>query len=243
MSAAFLAVLVAAAVAAGALGAVTGVGIGSALVPLVALRTDLKLAVAIVAAPHLVGGLVRAVQLWRRIDRRAFVRFGIVCAVASIAGALVHTRIDTRFVAYVFAGLLVLAGIVAALGVAERVKLGTRGAWVTGALSGFFGGFAGEQGGLRAVGLLGFDLDKEAFVATSTAVGVVVDAARLPVYLASEWPLIVTRTGVVAIVVTTAGVLVGTLGGGVLLKQIPERAFHRVLGGALVLIGVLLLAH
>ncbi len=44
---------------------VTGVGIGSALVPLVAVRVGLKVAIAIVAAPHLIGGLARAMQLRR----------------------------------------------------------------------------------------------------------------------------------------------------------------------------------
>src|SRR6476646_2846128 len=35
--------------------------------------------------------------------------------------------------------------------------------------------------------LLGFDVPKESFVATAKAIGLVVDGARMPVYLATEW--------------------------------------------------------
>ena len=52
-----------------------------------------------------------------------------------------------------------------------------------GLVSGFFGGVAGNQGGLRAAALSAFRLSPGAFVATATATGLLVDAARAPVYL------------------------------------------------------------
>ena len=39
--------------------------------------------------------------------------------------------------------------------------------------------------------MLGFDVPKESYVATATAVGLIVDLARLPVYLAIRWRRIV----------------------------------------------------
>ena len=60
-----------------------------------------------------------------------------------------------------------------------------------------------SQGGIRSAAMLGFDLPKERFVATATAIALLVDAARMPVYVvvergsvASIWPLVLIATWV-----------------------------------------------
>src|SRR5439155_23613655 len=83
----FPAVVLAASVAAGAISAVAGFGIGSVLTPVVATRYDLQLAVAAVSLPHVVGTAVRFAMLRRHIDRHVLVRFGIPSALGGLAGA------------------------------------------------------------------------------------------------------------------------------------------------------------
>src|SRR5690242_2059355 len=58
------------AVLAGAVASVAGFGIGSLLTPLLALRTGMRLAVAVVSVPHLAGTLLRFWQLKGQVDRR-----------------------------------------------------------------------------------------------------------------------------------------------------------------------------
>ncbi len=101
--------------------------------------------------------------------------------------------------------VLVRFGLASAAGRARR-RAAPRTIGEPGALSGVFGGLVGNQGGIRSAALLGFDLPREAFVATATAVGVIVDLARMPVYLATSagaiaasWRLVVAL-GVVIIV-------------------------------------------
>jgi hypothetical protein len=53
---------------------------------------------------------------------------------------------------------------------------------VAGAVSGAFGGLVGNQGGIRSAALMGFEIDKQGFVATATAIALVVDIFRMPVY-------------------------------------------------------------
>src|ERR671910_2336842 len=84
--------------------------------------------------------------------------------------------------------LLVLAGITEFTRWMERVHWGRRAAWIAGATSGVLGGLVGNQGGIRTAAMLGFDVPKESFVATATAVALFVDGARLPVYLARQRP-------------------------------------------------------
>jgi uncharacterized membrane protein YfcA len=169
------------------------------------------------------------------------VRFGVVCAFASLFGALLHHYASSAIVTYTFAALLILAGIFALTGLADRFHLHRPWTYVAGGFTGFFGGFAGEQGGLRAVGMMGFDLEKEAFVATSTAIGVAIDAFRMPGYAIVDHAAFAEQPLVIAIMV--AGVTVGTLAGARLLDRIPERLFRYVLAIALIAMGTLLIKH
>jgi uncharacterized membrane protein YfcA len=88
--------------------------------------------------------------------------------------------------------------------------------------------------------MLGFDVPKESFVATATAIGLFVDFARLPVYLATQWREI---AGVWPGVLTaTAGVIVGTAVGTRVLGRIPQRIFRRVVAVLLLGLGIYMLA-
>jgi hypothetical protein len=208
-------------------------------VPLFAVRLEFKTAVAAATLPHLVGSAMRTVQLWREVDRRLLVRFGLLSAVGGLFGALLHARVSSPVITYLFAGLLVVAGLLGLLGLSEKVRLGGAAAWIAGAVSGFFGGLAGEQGGLRAVGLLGFQLRRETFVATATAVAVVVDVVRAPVYVVTQWSSL--RPAAAYIAGACAAVVVGTWVGGSLRRRIPEATFRRVVSGVILAIAVLLL--
>src|SRR6185503_20412587 len=98
-------------------------------------------------------------------DRRVFVNFGVFSAAGGLLGAILSTRAKSPTLGIVFGSLLIFAGLTGLLGLTERVRLGRRAAWIAGALSGFFGGLVGNQGGIRSAGLLGFDVGKEALVA------------------------------------------------------------------------------
>jgi uncharacterized membrane protein YfcA len=114
-------------------------------------------------------------------------------------------------------------------------------AWIAGALSGLLGGLVGNQGGIRSAALVGFDLPKGQFVATATAVGLVVDAARMPVYIATQYESMARAWSL--ILVATVGVIIGTLLGSRLLQRLPEARFRRVLAVMLGALGVLMLTR
>jgi uncharacterized protein len=235
----FQLLLAAASLAAGAIAAVTGFGIGSILTPVVALQTGTKIAVAAVAIPHFVGTAQRFWILRRHVDRRVLLGFGIASAIGGLTGALLHQRASGRALAIAFGSLLLLASISELTGWIARVRWGRRVGWIAGAISGLFGGLVGNQGGIRSAAMLGFEVPKESFVATATAVGLFVDVARLPVYLILEgrevarlWPLLVLSTLCVAL-----GTLVGTR----MLRRIDERVFRRAVAVLLLVLGVYML--
>lgn len=223
----FPALLALASLVAGGVAAVVGFGIGSLLTPTLAVQTGTKLAVAAVAIPHFVGSLQRFWLLRAHVDRRVLIGFGVTSAVGGLIGALLHTRVSNRGLAIVFGGLLLLAGISELSGWIQKVRWGRRAAWVAGALSGAFGGLVGNQGGIRSAAMLGFDVPRTSFVATATAIALFVDAARLPVYLATQWREMAAAWPL--ILVSTIGVVVGTAFGTRVLGRIPERAFRRII--------------
>src|SRR5204862_3202420 len=113
--------------------------------------------------------------------------FGAASAIGGLAGAALQGIVQSAALAVVFGLLLLFAGLGSLTGFAQRMRFsGRRSALVGGALSGLLGGLVGNQGGIRAAALLGFDVQREAFVATATAVALIVDGARIPIYLATQ---------------------------------------------------------
>lgn len=224
------------AVVAGGLASVAGFGIGSLLTPIFALSIGTKLAVAAVSIPHLIGSAQRFWRLRHAIDHRVLWSFGITSAAGGLIGALLHNQAGNRALSIVFGALLILAGASQLTGFMERIRWGRTAAWIAGGVSGLFGGMVGNQGGIRTAAMLGFDVPRDSFVATATAIALFVDAARMPVYAAvsgrellGEWRLILAGT---------VGVVIGTAIGTRLLSRIPQQVFRRVIGVLLVALGI-----
>jgi uncharacterized protein len=237
----FLVVVTAASVLAGATAAVAGFGIGSLLTPLIALRFETSIAVALVALPHAAATTLRAWRLRDAVDWKVFRQFGIWSAVGGVAGALLFARLSSPALTRILGALLLLTAISGLSAWAQRVRLPPWAAWMLGVLSGFFGGIVGNQGGLRAGALLGLGLAPAAFVATSTMSGVIVDIARTPVYVARQGDAIVAAWQLVLL--ATAGTLVGTvLGEKVLLGLSPGR-FRQLIAVLIGALGIWLLTQ
>jgi uncharacterized membrane protein YfcA len=233
----FEALVAVAALAGGVIASLAGFGIGSLITPIFAMRYGMKLAVAMVAVPHVAGTALRFWFLRRALDRHVMLTFGVTSALGGLTGAVLHHWIGGKILAYVLAALLIFAGITGLLGI--TLKFGRTGAWIAGALSGLLGGLVGNQGGIRAGAMLGFDVPKEAFVATATAVALLIDGARLPIYLYTDGAKLEPVWGTIAI--ATVAVLLGTLIGRLVLGRIRDETFKRVVSGLILLLGISML--
>ena len=230
----------AAAVVAGAIAAVSGFGIGSLLTPILMLSMPTAHAVAVVAIPHALATTIRFFRLRSDVHLPTFKQFGIASAAGGLMGAALQSRLASPALTIVLASLLVLAGATELA--RRRVPLPETGAWrlLGGTLSGFFGGLVGNQGGIRAAALLGFQLQPRQIVATATASALLVDAARVPIYFLTAGPVIggATRLWIAA----SVGVTIGTFLGVPVLSRIPESRYRRLVGALLLLLGLSLFA-
>lgn len=238
---AFLLLVFVAAVLAGGIASVSGFGIGSLLTPLLSLVVETKLAVAAVSVPHVVATGFRFWLMRKDVDRRLLWSFGLMSAAGGLTGAVLQIYLNSPVLTAVFGVLLILTGLMGLTGLSQRLRFHGWVAWVAGAISGMLGGLVGNQGGIRSAAMLGFDVSRQAFVATATAVGLIVDGARLPVYLLTQgreiaalWPVLVAAT---------VGALLGTVVGARVLKQIPEGIYRRIISALILALGVYMLSR
>lgn len=232
-------IILIASIVAGAIASITGFGIGSILTPILSVWMDGRVAVAIVSVPHLAGTALRFAMIKSYVDRQVMWRFGLASAAGGLIGALLHSRVGGSRLMLLLAGLLLFVAIMELSGLATRMRFTGVVAWFAGVVSGLLGGLVGNQGGIRSAALLGFELRPSAFVATATAIALFVDGARMPVYVATSgsdmW------AGGQPMAVAAIGVIIGTIAGARVLKNIPESAFRKVVAIVLAALGAALL--
>jgi uncharacterized protein len=219
---------------------VSGFGIGSLLTPILMISMPTSHAVAIVAIPHAIATGIRWLRLRSDIHRATFREFGIASAAGGLAGAALQSQLASPVLTVVLGSLLIMAGTAEL--VERRLPLPETPFWrlLGGIFSGLFGGLVGNQGGIRAAALLGFHLTPRQLVATATASALLVDAARVPIYLYTHGDVI--ADAVPLWVAASAGAILGTFIGVPVLSRIPEAIYRRLLGGLLFLLGLTLLA-
>lgn len=212
------------------------------LTPVLALQVDTRLAVAAVSIPHLIGTALRfALMRGHVVDRRVLRSFGLTSAAGGLTGAMLYGVASNTGLTILFGVLLLFAAFSEMTGLARHMRFRGWVAWVAGALSGMLGGLVGNQGGIRSAALIGFNLRKELFVGTATAIALFVDGARVPIYLYTQHDEMrhVLAWIVLAILAVVAGTLIGTKA----LGRIPDIWFRRVLALMLAVLGMAMLTR
>jgi len=232
---------------------ISGFGLGTLLLPVFALFFPLELAVALTAVVHLLNNVFKFGLLWRDVDRNVVLRFGVSGILGAWFGAALLMRLDD--LPYLYPGvngpvsatkaiiglLMAVFATVELLPQAKRWALSPKWLVPGGALSGFFGGLSGHQGALRSIFLLRTGLGKEAFIATGTAIAMLVDLTRIPVYLRRMPEGLVQEQGLLLLTTTIAAFL-GAWWGRRLIPKITFRGVQVVVGILLLGIALALLA-
>jgi len=183
------------ALAASGLTLFSGFGLGTILMPVLAVFFPLEVAVAGAAVVHLCNNLFKLALLGRHADRGTVIRFGLPAIVAALLGAWCLVRLAglAPLHEYVLAGralsvtplklvvslLMVVFGLFELVPALEKISFGRKYLPLGGLLSGFFGGLSGHQGAMRSAFLIKCGLSKEGFIATGVVIACLVDLSRL----------------------------------------------------------------
>lgn len=236
----------------------SGFGLGTLLLPVFALFFPVEVAVAATAVVHGANNLFKIAMVGRHADRSLVLGFGIPALLAALAGAAAlgyaahFGEVATWSLGPLHAvvtplklsiGLLMLIfALFEFLPVLRDLRVDRRYLLWGGILSGFFGGFSGHQGALRATFLTKVGISPQAFVGTSAVIACMVDAARIAAYAvtfvlagsanpigAGQWPLVIA-----AILAAFAGVRLGKR----FLARVTMRTIRTLTGVLLLLIAL-----
>ena len=228
----------------------SGFGLGTLLMPVVALFFSIEVAIGVTAIVHLSNNLFKVALLGKHAHKEVLMKFGVPAVLAAFVGAWLlgwlaeqGGVLDYQLLGQVFqtttlkmiVGALILVFVLLEFSKKfNALAMDRKYLPFGGVVSGFFGGLSGHQGAFRSMFLLKAGLTKEQFVATGVLVAVMVDVSRLMVYsqdLAANyqlinWPLVFSAT---------LSAFVGAYFGKKLLQKITIKAVH-------VLVSLLLIA-
>lgn len=235
----------------------SGFGLGTLLMPVVAIFFPVAVAVALTAFIHLLNNLFKLAVLWRMVDWPVTFRFGVPAMIATIPGAWllvrlsdfpeIHSYMLMDAQATITPVKLTVGILLVLFASAEWFSWGKglniAGRWLPagGVLSGFFGGLSGHQGAFRSAFLIRARLDKNAFVATNAMIASLVDMARLAVY-GLNIDLLMGHVDTALLIAATAAAFAGVLAGRVGLKKVTIGFIQKLVAVMLYVLGALLVA-
>lgn len=178
----------------------SGFGLGTILLPVMAIFFPVEVAVALTGVVHFLNNIFKLVLVGRHAAWGVVLRFGLPAVVAAYCGA--QLLFVVQYVKQVVAVLMIIFALFEILPRFKKIQFGLKWMPLGGALSGFFGGLSGHQGALRSMFLIRAGLSKEAFIATGVVIACAIDVTRLSVYasqfaahaLYREWPLLLAAT-------------------------------------------------
>jgi uncharacterized membrane protein YfcA len=225
--------------AASAIGTVTGFGLSTVMIPLLALAYPVPETLLFVGVIHWFNDLWKLVLFREGIRWKLILSFGLPGIVATVVGARLIFAIPNAILQRIL-GLFLISYVAflfarSAFKVRQSLVAGAAG----GALSGFCAGIFGMGGAIRALFLTAFDLPKAVYLATAGAIAIAIDTPRLVTYLGQGARLdALLFWGLILFI--PASFLGARFGKG-LLERIPQEHFRKVVAALLFIVGLRLL--
>lgn len=176
----------------------SGFGLGTLLMPVVALFFPLDVAIAITAIVHLANNLFKLLLVASHAKFSVLIRFGLPAICFAFLGAILLQQLVSLPIIYqyqlfsydfVISGVKLIIGSLILLFVCielspkmSNIEFSSKFLPFGGIISGFLGGLSGHQGAFRSMFLIKAGLTKQQFIATGVIIAVMVDLVRLSVY-------------------------------------------------------------
>lgn len=229
----------------------SGFGLGTLLLPVMALFFDVEIAVALTAIVHLLNNIFKLLLIGKHIHFRTVLYFGAPAILGAFLGAelllqlsdmspwttwslgdYTYTIDPVKVIISVLIAFFALFELMPSL---RKLTFPKSMLWVGGGLSGFFGGLSGHQGALRSAFLIHAGLSKEGFIATGTTIATVIDITRLIVY-SSTILVVELQNESMLLIVAVLSAFSGAFIGRQALKKVTLSLVQQVVGILLLLV-------
>jgi uncharacterized membrane protein YfcA len=226
-------------IVASAIGTVTGFGLSTVMIPVLALYYPVPETLLFVGVVHWFNDLWKLLLFREGIRWKLILSFGIPGIVATVIGAHLLLAIPDTALERVLGVFLIGYVVFLFAKSAFKIRQNTAAAVTGGALSGFFAGLFGMGGAIRALFLSAFDLPKAIYLATAGAIAIAIDTPRLATYIAQGTRLdSLLFWGMILFIPAS---FLGARLGKRLLERIPQEQFRKIVAAFLFIVGLRLL--
>jgi uncharacterized membrane protein YfcA len=233
----------------------SGFGLGTILMPTMAIFFPVAVAIVLTGIVHFLNGSFKVFLLRKHIHLPTLWRFGLLAIPSAFLGAWLLTRLegqtdvfDFSFLGKAFTttpikltvGLLMVAfAFIESIPRLKNITIDQKYLPLGGIISGFFGGLTGNQGAFRSMFLIRSKLTKEQFIATGSAFSFIVDLTRLSVYFKNISKLGI-ENNLTTLAMASSSALVGVLIGNRLLKKFDMKFIRYLVASTIFILGVLI---
>lgn len=164
------------------LGTVGGFGSSVFFVPIASLYFDFHSVLGITAIYHLSSNISKITLFRKGIDKKLLIQFGLPAVLFVVFGAFCAKFINSKYLEIVLSIFLIVISLIFIVFRNLVIKPTKTNSFVGGGLSGFIAGLLGTGGAIRGITLAAYNLEKDAFIATSALIDFVIDFSRTGVY-------------------------------------------------------------
>lgn len=215
------------------IGTTIGFGSSTILLPLALFFFDFKLALVLVGIFHIFGNISR-ISLFRKIDKRMLLAFGLPSVIFTAVGALLVNYANQELLKMVLGVFLVCYSLFSLSKRQLNISSSSKNKVMGGALSGFFAGLIGTGGAVRGAFLTSFGMKKANYISTAASIALLVDLTRVPLYISSGF---LAQSEYYQIPFLLATAIVGSFIGKRIVDKINQKLFRKI-----VLIGICIAA-
>ncbi|WP_395767206.1 sulfite exporter TauE/SafE family protein [Aquirufa sp.] len=218
------------------IGTISGFGSSILFVPLASFILDFKIVLGITAVFHVFSNLSKIVLFKKGINKKIAFRLGIPAVLFVTLGAWLTNYIPQKEIEFGMNIIILLLAIYLMTGRHKSLKESNTNLYLGGTLSGFLAGLIGTGGAIRGITLAAFNLEKDAFIATSALIDMGVDSSRAIVYIMSGY---FHQEHIIYIPFLITISILGTYAGKRVLHFIPERKFQYIVLGVILTTSIL----
>jgi uncharacterized membrane protein YfcA len=165
------------------IGTVSGFGSSILFIPMAAMFFDFKIVLGITAVFHVFSNVFKIILFRKRVDRYVLLYLGIPAVISVVIGAMLTAYIPVKIIEMAMSVVVLAIAVYMIFNQRMSFRKSNTNLIVGGTVSGFLAGLVGTGGAIRGLTLAAFELEKNAFVATSAIIDLGVDTSRAGIYI------------------------------------------------------------
>jgi len=206
-------------------GTISGFGSSILFVPIAAIFFDFHIVLGITAVFHVFSNITKIIFFHKGIDASIAFKLGVPAVIFVSLGAMLTTLIPQKSIELLMNILLIILAFYLVFNFNKKLQKTNTNLVVGGTISGFLAGLIGTGGAIRGITLIAFQLEKNAFIATSAIIDLGVDASRAVIYIFNGYFLF-EHLKYIPILIGVS--VLGTWIGKLILKQTSEKLFRYI---------------